>query len=74
MKSQTPHLTHEHLRHIHRTLKNVRFLQFGHKTFRHYNRDVNSVRSAWTEFQRDPLSYLANSPADLSRDVLTLCQ
>jgi hypothetical protein len=74
MKNQTPHITHENIRRIHSALKTVRFMQFGHKTFRHYNRDVKSVRSAWTEFQRDPLSYLANSPEDLSRDVLTLCQ
>lgn len=67
-------LTHEQLVHVHHTLKTVRFMQFGHKVYRHVGRDVAQVRQAWNRFQANPVAFLASSPADLSRDVLALCE
>ncbi len=67
-------LTIESVHRAHRTLKKVRFMQFGRKAYPHCGKDVNQVRQAWSRFQQDPLSFLATSPEDLSRDILTLCQ
>jgi hypothetical protein len=60
--------------HVHRSSKTIRFMQFGRKAYSHCGRDVNQVRQAWSRFQQNPLSFLATSPEDLSRDILTLCQ
>jgi hypothetical protein len=67
-------ITHENIRHIHGALKKVRFMQFGHKAYRHCDKDVSRVRAEWSEFQKNPVGYLASSHEDLSRDILTLCQ
>lgn len=67
-------LTIESVHRTHRTLKQIRFMQFGRKAYAHCGRDVNRVRQAWSHFQQDPLTFLATSPENLSRDILTLCQ
>lgn len=67
-------LTIESVHRAHRTLKQIRFMQFGRKAYAHCGRDVNQVRQAWSHFTQDPLSFLATSPEDLSREILTLCQ
>ena len=68
------HVTHETICHTHRALKKVRFMQFGHKAYRHLGKDVTAVRQAWARFQTNPVDFLATSPETLSRDILTLCQ
>jgi hypothetical protein len=67
-------VTIESVHPTHRTVKHIRFMQFGRKAYSHCNRDLTQVRQAWSRFQQDPLKFLATSPGDLSRDILTLCQ
>jgi hypothetical protein len=67
-------LTIESVYRAHRTLKQVRFMQFGCKAYPHCGRDVHQVRQAWSRFQQDPLTFLATSPETLGRDILSLCQ
>ena len=67
-------LTLESVHRAHRSLKNIRFMQFGHKAYPHCSKNVGQVRQAWSRFQQDPLHFLATSPETLSRDILTLCQ
>jgi hypothetical protein len=67
-------LTLESVHRAHRTLKKIRFMQFGRKAYPHCGRNVPGVRQAWSNFQKDPLSFLATSPESLSRDILSLCQ
>jgi len=66
-------VTHETIITIHRSLKKIRFMQFGHKAYGHCGKDVIRLRCEWAQFQKDPVSYLANRPEILSREILSLC-
>jgi hypothetical protein len=67
-------ITIESVHHTHRKIRKIRFMQFGRKAYAHCDRDLGQVRQAWSRFQQDPLTFLATSPENLSRDILTLCQ
>jgi hypothetical protein len=67
-------ITHDTIVKLHRSLKKVRFMQFGHKAYHHCGKDVSRVRTEWASFQKDPVSYLATSPEVLSKDILTICE
>jgi hypothetical protein len=67
-------ISHEIVCRTHHALKQVRFMQFGQKAYRHLGKDVSAVRQAWSRFQSNPVDFLATSPESLSRDILTLCQ
>jgi hypothetical protein len=68
------HISHETVCRTHHALKKVRFMQFGRKAYQHLGKDVTAVRQAWGRFQVNPVDFLATSPENLSRDILTLCQ
>lgn len=67
-------LTLESVHRAQRSLKSIRFMQFGHKAYPHCSKNLTQVRQAWSRFQQDPLQFLTTSPESLSRDILALCQ
>ena len=67
-------MTHEVICKTHQAFQKVRFIQFCQKAYQHLDKDVTRVRQAWADFQINPLNFLANSPENLSRDILSPCR